>query len=332
MNGVHAVSNLNFTSHYLIPSEQIKKSPNMREIGQETAKLVPNPNDVTFTKDGIVVKVDDKKDKEYEAVIAKYGINIKKIDNPVKALPKPKLTPTGTPIIKYTSKDGEKFMAREVALDNGYKAFAVSNEKNPEQAMLMNKDSFKKLLEESGAKFEDNTRPTFTGINDINGTFGGKDFNIKIDDGFMDRTISGSVDDLNFKLRHNGNFFKDNEITGKIGDEDVSLKVKTGLERQRIFGKIGDEPINLKVDGFMGEYQINGKYKNKKFKIDITGIPGGYALSNDDMCLKLVNKKFLGNDISVQGNYSEEPELIPILVDVLCRLDNRETGLTLAII
>ena len=38
------------------------------------------------------------------------------------------------------TKDGEKMMAREVVLGNGYKCVAVSNEKNPNEATLMNKE------------------------------------------------------------------------------------------------------------------------------------------------------------------------------------------------
>ena len=33
----------------------------------------------------------------------------------------PKLTPTDKPIIKYTDKSGNSYMAREVQLENGYK-------------------------------------------------------------------------------------------------------------------------------------------------------------------------------------------------------------------
>lgn len=58
----------------------------------------------------------------------------------------PKLTPTDKPIIKYTDKNGNSYMAREVQLENGYKCMAVSNTKNPAQATLMNHDVFEKEL------------------------------------------------------------------------------------------------------------------------------------------------------------------------------------------
>ena len=58
----------------------------------------------------------------------------------------PKLTPTEKPVIKYTDKNGESYMAREVQLENGYKCMAVSNTKNPAQATLMNHDVFEKTL------------------------------------------------------------------------------------------------------------------------------------------------------------------------------------------
>ncbi len=61
----------------------------------------------------------------------------------------PKLTPTEKPVIKYTDKNGESYMAREVQLENGYKCMAVSNTKNPAQATLMNHDVFEKTLKDS---------------------------------------------------------------------------------------------------------------------------------------------------------------------------------------
>ena len=183
----------------------------MRQLGAETQKFVPDVNDIATTKDGMVVKVDDAKDKEYEAVIAKYGVNIKKFDgqfpkqsssdmssysymvtqlDPKNAqqkidaykkmdeqaktktyietykefknspysiekqgnLPQPKLAPTGTPIIKYTDKNGEQFMARQVKLENGYVCMAVSNVKDPNKAVLMNEDEFKKIISQDGVQ------------------------------------------------------------------------------------------------------------------------------------------------------------------------------------
>ncbi len=156
-----SVQGVSFGSNYIIPSNQIKNSATMRQLGIETQKFVPDKNDIAFTKDGIVVKVDDAKDKEYEAVIAKYGINIKKFEKPKNnsnltetqdGLPKPKLTPTGTPIVNFTDKNGEQFMAREVKLENGYVCMAVSNVKDPNKAELMNNDVFKKLISQEGVQ------------------------------------------------------------------------------------------------------------------------------------------------------------------------------------
>ena len=62
---------------------------------------------------------------------------------------KPKLTPTGKPVIKYTDKNGESYMAREVQLESGYKCMAVSNTKNPAQATLMNHDVFEKTVKDT---------------------------------------------------------------------------------------------------------------------------------------------------------------------------------------
>ena len=208
-----SVQRVSFGSNYIIPFNQIKNSATMRQLGIETQKFVPDINNIATTKDGIVVKVDDAKDKEYEAVIAKYGINIKKFEGafPTKTasdinsysylvtqldpknaqqkidaykkmdeqaktktyietykefknspysiekqmnLSKPKLTPTGTPIVNFTDKNGEQFMAREVKLENGYVCMAVSSVKDPNKAALMNGDEFKKIISQDGVQVE----------------------------------------------------------------------------------------------------------------------------------------------------------------------------------
>lgn len=84
-----SVSNTNpaFCGTMLIPaSELMKKGPasheTMRQIGLETAKFA-KPEDTQVTQDGILVKIDDNKEKEYQAIIAKYGVSIKKVDTPI---------------------------------------------------------------------------------------------------------------------------------------------------------------------------------------------------------------------------------------------------------
>ena len=204
MSSIQNVNGISFEGSYIIPFDQVKDSATMRTIGAETAKYV-NQNNMTQNKNGIVVKIDDdKRAKEYEAIVAKYGVNIQKYDGPFKQtnpdlnsysfmisklypeevaqqkfatyktmneqekgkayletykefknskysvenkanMATPKLKPTDKPIIKFT-KDGENMMAREVQLENGYTCMAVSNEKNLNQATLMNKDEFQKFF------------------------------------------------------------------------------------------------------------------------------------------------------------------------------------------
>ena len=76
-----------FSGTMLIPNTELMKKgqashDTMRQIGAETAKFA-KPEDMQVTKDGILVKIDDNREKEYQAVIAKYGIAIKKVDTPI---------------------------------------------------------------------------------------------------------------------------------------------------------------------------------------------------------------------------------------------------------
>lgn len=241
MSNIPNVSSIPFRGNYIIPFDQVKDSSTMRAIGTETAKYV-DPKDMAQRKDGIVVKIDDdKRAKEYEAVVAKYGVNIQKYDGPFKPnadldsyafmisklysekdaqqkfaayktkneqekgkeylstykefksskysvenqsnTATPKLKPTNKPIIKYTTNDGEKMMAREVQLENGYTCMAVSNEKNPSQTALMNKDEFQKFFIESAKQMPDKTSFTGAASKKSTGEFADKKFEVECNEG-----------------------------------------------------------------------------------------------------------------------------------------------------
>ena len=198
-----AVGSVSFKSNYVIPLKQINTSEKLRQLGSDSAKYMTNAKQVD---DNIIVSVNDKHDKEYEAVLAKYGLNIQKYEgkvdfpddmltksysflvktlHPEKAdkmiekfskmdeeaksiayqeayaefkkspysverqqrLASPNIKPTGTPIIRFEDKNGEKLMAREVILENQYICYAVASEKNPNEVMLINKDEFKVLMD-----------------------------------------------------------------------------------------------------------------------------------------------------------------------------------------
>ena len=84
MSNVLNVGGVSFKGNYIIPFDQVKDSATMRAVGSETAKYV-DTKDIAQRKDGIVIKIDDdKRAKEYEAVVAKYGVNIQKYDGPFK--------------------------------------------------------------------------------------------------------------------------------------------------------------------------------------------------------------------------------------------------------
>ena len=76
-----------FSGTMLIPYTELKKTGSdsnekMRQIGRETSKFA-KPEDMQVTKDGILVKIEDDKEKAYQAIIAKYGINIQKVNTPI---------------------------------------------------------------------------------------------------------------------------------------------------------------------------------------------------------------------------------------------------------
>ena len=68
-----------FKGTFLIPVTPNLTSQNMRDIGYETSKFTDMKNMIQV-KEGMIVKIDDSKDKEYKAVMAKYGVTLKEVD------------------------------------------------------------------------------------------------------------------------------------------------------------------------------------------------------------------------------------------------------------
>ena len=78
------LNSVSFKGSYLIPYSEFRGSyghEKMREIGKETAQFTDMQN-MQQTKSGILVNIDDSREKEYLAIVAKYGVNLRKSDTP----------------------------------------------------------------------------------------------------------------------------------------------------------------------------------------------------------------------------------------------------------
>lgn len=162
------------------------------------------------------------------------------------------------------------------------------------------------------------------------GTFANQKFNVSCSSGFTHRTLSGTVGDMNFKIRHNGKLLKNDTLTGNINDKDLNLKIKEGFFSRKVVGDIGGEPVDLKASESWGGYNIKGKFKDKDINVKLDSKFVGYKLSSDNMSLRIKNKKLFGNDIKVEGTYNEDPELIPLLLDTVYTLQDEEMIMALA--
>lgn len=390
MSSIQNMNNITFKSNYLIPFSEINKtdSATMRQVGAATAKYTSEPDGMIQTPDGIAVKVDDAKDKEYEAIIANYGLNIKKYNGENKPqsdlinnqysfmvskldpqnaekrinefknikddnekgkeylnvyqefknssysvehqqkLKSPDLKPTGTPIIKYTTKNGEKMMAREVVLSNMYKCIAVSNEKTPDVATLMDKDEFKKQFIET---VEQKELSSDKKVKKAEGQFADKNFEVECKQGLSNRSLSGKVDNLNFNIKHNGKVFIADEITGNIGDKELNVKLSDSFAKHNIKGTLGDEPIDLKVSRTFSGYNIKGQFKDKNLDIDLESKWSGFVIKSDNIYLRVKNKSLFGNDVKVKGTYNEDKDLIPLLMDMVYALNHEQLELLMLV-
>lgn len=156
------------------------------------------------------------------------------------------------------------------------------------------------------------------------GSFADKKFEIEAGEGFNHRDLSGEVDGVAFDIRHQGKFLKADTITGYVGDKDLNLKVKEKLFGANIEGSIGDMPVDLKISDTWTGKRLKGQFKNKDIDIKLNSKFIGYGIESDNISLRVKNKNFFGNDVNVKGTYNEDPDLIPILMDMVYRLQDEE--------
>lgn len=128
MNLSVSANNMNpaFSGTMLIPYTELAKAKEashdtMRKLGAETVKFA-KPEDMQTTNEGILVKVDDNREKEYQAVIAKYGINIRKVDASIDKNSNADLSAYTFMVTKLNPKDAK------VKIDN------YANMKEPEKS------------------------------------------------------------------------------------------------------------------------------------------------------------------------------------------------------
>lgn len=72
--------NPNFKGTYVMPKAELQKKDDkdLKEIGEQTAKLVLQGGKIMQTDNDVVVTVPFEKEQEYEAILAKYNIQANK--------------------------------------------------------------------------------------------------------------------------------------------------------------------------------------------------------------------------------------------------------------
>lgn len=157
------------------------------------------------------------------------------------------------------------------------------------------------------------------------GLFTDKKYTINSSLGLTKRKISGKIgEDLDFNISHNGKFFKADTLTGNINEKPLNLKVSSNMFSKAITGTIGKDTVDLKVKDTWSGYSIKGKFKENDVDIKLNSKFIGYSLESDKMSLRIKDKSLFGNDVNIQGSYKDDPDMIPILMDLVYCLRNEE--------
>lgn len=155
------------------------------------------------------------------------------------------------------------------------------------------------------------------------GMFADKKFSVECSEGITNRKLSGNIDNFSFNIKHNGKVFKSDTITGDVGGKELNLKVKEGFSSDSVVGTIGEDPVNLKLsDDLFTGFKIKGNFKGKEVDIKLKDKFNGYSIEGDNIDLRIKSKTLFGNDVNVKGTYNSDPDLIPLLLDIVYMRDN----------
>ena len=140
------------------------------------------------------------------------------------------------------------------------------------------------------------------------------DIDVKI--GFFKDKLSGNIENMPFELAHKSGIFK-TSLEGSVNGMPINAKYDEGILSDSVKGAIGNNELKLSIsDGFSG-MKIKGTYAGKPVKLKLKDTLTGYKLVGDNTELKIKGKNIFSNDLTISGRYSENKELLPIILDII---------------
>ena len=152
--------------------------------------------------------------------------------------------------------------------------------------------------------------------------------------------IEGNVFDVPFRLNHEGKIFHPNEITGKINNKDVNLKMKLSITgKQKMSGTIGDKNIELMLGGNKNAMYVVGEYCVDDINLEISKQEYDiYKVTGQDTKFKLRREGMRSDNFRYTGycNNEKYKEIAPLVIDMIKNMymavETKETAQDAAII
>lgn len=144
----------------------------------------------------------------------------------------------------------------------------------------------------------------------LKGEIGNTTFDLKLSSPLTSTKmkLKGTINDKETEISYKQNFFTSNRITGFIGDKQVDLKYSYGLFTDRLKGTFDGKPVNLKIVENLASYSFKNEGTNLKIK-----------------------QGMFNNNAYATGKYSEDPDLLPVLISIVNR-QQLEDMVTVALI
>lgn len=135
-------------------------------------------------------------------------------------------------------------------------------------------------------------------------------------------SISGNFEGVDYNVSEGKRLLSDKvDYSGTINGKEAQYQVSPSngiLTNGSIKGLVGDEEVNLSLKkSLLGKIEITGTYKGEEINLTIQGdLFGNKYITGENTNVKIDNK-FLSRNKSIDGEFSQDKELMPIILSYL---------------
>ena len=156
-----------------------------------------------------------------------------------------------------------------------------------------------------------------------------KVYEFKIKDRLISRDTIGEINDKAFYITHTHSFLNSDKISGVINRKKVEIEINEMPIRTKITGTIGNKKIDLTLLTTWDGKEVSGNYGETKVELKIKRGINSFSIIGDETNLSIGRVQLFSGSGKMEGQFKEEDELFPILInEIYCTRNTELTAIT----